>query len=110
MRYSCEFIQMWINKPLLEQEANIGSEVHRSISWRLRNNPQYSKTAFDISLELIDLTLKSNLSQLQRNEILRLKKSWSDFYLLKDSGKLTNEYWEEFFYRITYTYAIRKGK
>lgn len=109
MTYSEEFIQAWITKSLIEQLANIGSEVHRAISWRERNNPKYSKLSFDRSIELIDFTLTSKLTQLQKNEILKLKECWSGFYLSNKNDKLTKEYWEEYFYKITYEYALRKG-
>ncbi len=94
MRFPKEFIQAWYSKPLLEQLANIGSEVHRAISWRIRRNPEYSKAEFDISIELIELTLSGKLTLLQRNEILSLKKSWSGYYLSNKNDKLTNEYWQ----------------
>lgn len=47
----------WDRLSLMEQMANIGSEVERTINWRKKNNSEYSRLAFDRSLELLDLTV-----------------------------------------------------
>lgn len=46
----------WFTLTFAEQMANIGSEVHRLISWRNRDEIRFNST-FDRALELIDLTL-----------------------------------------------------
>lgn len=46
----------WFELPLVEQLANIGSEVERTISWRGRN-AKNSEKAFERGLELLDLTI-----------------------------------------------------
>ncbi|MFH0887052.1 MAG: hypothetical protein V1843_02670 [bacterium] len=47
----------WQSLSLMEQLANVGSEVERTISWRKKNNADYSRMAFDRALELLDLTI-----------------------------------------------------
>lgn len=47
----------WKKLSLIEQMANIGSEVERAISWKNKNSKEYSAMAFERALELIDLTL-----------------------------------------------------
>lgn len=37
----------WFIFSLIEQMANIGSEVIRAISWRNKKNPEYSKLAWE---------------------------------------------------------------
>jgi hypothetical protein len=49
-------VERWSQLSLCERLANVGSEVHRAISWRERN-PQLSKLAMERALELLDLTL-----------------------------------------------------
>ena len=47
----------WNKLTLLEQLANIGSEVIRAINWRKKGNKEYSILAFERALELFDLTV-----------------------------------------------------
>ena len=47
----------WYTFTLAEQMGNIGSEVHRAIMWRGRNEEKNFQNAFERALELFDLTL-----------------------------------------------------
>ena len=47
----------WQKMSLIEQMANIGSEVERAINWKNKNDKEYSRMAFERALELIDLTI-----------------------------------------------------
>ena len=51
----------WEEMSLCEQMANIGSEVSLTIKWKEKNNPEQSQKAFERALELIDITLTTNL-------------------------------------------------
>ena len=46
----------WYQFSLLEQMANIGTEVGRTINWRVKNIND-SKMALERGLELLDLTI-----------------------------------------------------
>lgn len=61
----------WYELTLAEQMANIGSEVHRAISWFRKNDKEYFERAFDRALELFDLTLADNRWKGRRKEIAR---------------------------------------
>ena len=47
----------WTAFSLMEQMANVGSEVERAISWKDKGNPDYSRQAFYRALELMELTI-----------------------------------------------------
>ncbi len=76
----------WQEKPFLEQMANIGSEVYRAINWRNKGNEEYAQLAFNRSLELFDLTKKSELTYPKYKELLRMREIWVDYF------KYDNEY------------------
>ena len=42
----------WNELSLVEQMANIGSEVERALKWREKNNPDYAAKAYERALEL----------------------------------------------------------
>lgn len=63
----------WSKMSLMEQMANIGSEVYRTSSWMAKNNAQYSQKAFERALELIDLTLSCKLRPSALREIARTR-------------------------------------
>jgi hypothetical protein len=46
----------WNQLSFVEQMANVGSEIERTISWKFRGRLDYSRRAFERALELIDLT------------------------------------------------------
>jgi hypothetical protein len=46
----------WFTLSLVEQLANVGSEVERAIVWRSRGDGERFEKAFERMLELIDLT------------------------------------------------------
>ncbi|MBI5416724.1 hypothetical protein HZA55_02065 [Candidatus Poribacteria bacterium] len=37
----------WFNLSFPDQMANIGSEINRAIIWKNKNNPEYSRQAFE---------------------------------------------------------------
>ena len=47
----------WFEFSFFKQMANVGSEVERAIKWREKNK-EYSQSAFERCLELLDLTIE----------------------------------------------------
>ena len=45
--------ERWAKMHLVEQMANIGSEISRASHWRIKNNVEYSNNAVNRALELI---------------------------------------------------------
>lgn len=50
----------WARMPLVEQLANIGSEVERALNWKAKSNPDYSLRAAERALELSDYFYGTN--------------------------------------------------
>lgn len=47
----------WFELSLVEQLANVGSDIERTIQWKKKGDFEYSKEAFLRALELLDLTI-----------------------------------------------------
>jgi len=97
----------WKEMSLMEQLANIGSEVERASKWRAKNNAEYCRQAFERSLELIDLTLENGGSFARLKEIARMREAVVDYFAGQNQFKSSDDLWRRYF--LPYTYAARKN-
>ena len=70
----------WNELSLVEQMANIGSEVERALRWRSKNNSEYCMSAFERALELLDITLDNCKKKAHLKEIARTREILVDFF------------------------------
>lgn len=70
----------WAKMSLMEQMANIGSEVGRAAAWKKKNNKEYCQKAFERALELIDLTLATTSGYQRLKEIARTREILCDYF------------------------------
>jgi len=98
----------WNKMSFLEQMANIGSEVERTILWNTKKNDDYSKKAFYRSLELFDLSLGAPLKLSKRREVARARELWVDFVMYGNSYKSTSDQWRKYFYQLLYAFKNMK--
>lgn len=85
----------WSKLDVVEQMANIGSEIHRAISWQHKNK-EYSLLANDRALELFDLT-KTAKTYPQLREICRARELWLDFFIGPNQYHQTAAQWHSYF-------------
>ena len=100
----------WNQLSFIEQMANIGSEVERSLNWQAKNNVSYRQKAFERALELIDLTLDDikNVSCASRlKELARVREAIVDFFAGTNQYGSTDALWRKYFYH--FTYAARRN-
>lgn len=97
----------WKELPLLERMANIGGEVERALSWRAKNNAEYSRKAFERALELVDLTLEYSQKRSHLKEIARLRETLVDYFYGTNECKSTEESLRKYFSH--FTYAARRN-
>lgn len=95
--FHTELQQKWHQYSLVEQMANIGAEVGRSINWRKKNNKVQSLNAFYRSLELVDFTIadKKNIDRL--SEIVRMREILVDYFVCNNDYNSTDVLWEKYF-------------
>lgn len=99
----------WFELSLVEQMANVGSEIERTISWRGRNE-RNSTTAFDRGLELLDLTLADPRHRRRLRELARLREALADYFVFENRYGSTDESWRRYFHAFTYAAALRRGR
>lgn len=95
----------WNKLSLVEQLANIGSEVERSIRWKNKNNKEYSDLAFYRALELIDFTVSDQKNINRLKEVLRMREVLVDYFMGENSYKSSDDVWQKYFY--SYNFASR---
>lgn len=92
----------WFAFSLLEQMANIGSEVFRSIQWKNKGNEEYCSMAFERALELFDLTMADPKNLHRLREIARARELFADFFYGGNKYGATAESWQKYFYAFNY--------
>lgn len=97
----------WSQLSLLEQMANIGSEVERALNWRAKNNAGYAQKAFERTLELIDLTLENTSNSAHLKEISRMREAVVDYFFGSNQFMSTEESLRKYF--LNFIYAARRN-
>lgn len=70
----------WFELSLIEQLANIGSDIERTIQWKKRGNIEYSQTAFERVLGQIYLTVEDPKNRKRLKEVLRMREMLIDYF------------------------------
>lgn len=71
----------WAEMPLMEQLANISSEVGRTFKWMTKGNTAFAESAFIRALDLIDLCIKyGRLGEPGRESLLKELCRFRDIY------------------------------
>lgn len=98
----------WQDFSLMEQLANIGSEIGRTISWRKAPTYGNPKDAFYRALELIDLTVADPKNKLRLREICRTREALIDWFTGTNDYHTTDRQWEQYFYQFTYASRLNR--
>jgi hypothetical protein len=103
----------WFELTLVEQLANIGSEVHRSIKWFKNDDMERFQIAFEKALELFDLTLSDNRWKGRRKEVARSREFFCSLFQKQSYIKhLDNdmEWLDNYFLQFGIYASLRKEK
>jgi hypothetical protein len=98
----------WRAFSLVEQLANVGSEVERALNWLDKRNPEYSQLAFLRALELLDLTIADPRHRRRLKELTRLREALLDFFMGDNTFKSTGKSWRGYFYGFAYAAALKR--
>ena len=97
VHHSTLTVDRWQQLSLCERLANVGSEVHRAINWRVRN-PKYAELAVERALELMDLTLLTVQGVGPRlRELARTREALVDYFLGDNQYGSTDALWKGYF-------------
>lgn len=87
----------WNKLSFVEQMANVGSEVERTIKWKRQNNTDYKQKAFERALELLDLTIADKKNEGRLRELLRVRETLADYFVFDNSYQSTDKFWQKYF-------------
>ena len=95
----------WRELSLVEQMANVGSEVERALKWKEKSNVDYSDKACERALELLDLTLACQKAP-HLTEIARVREALVDYFSGSNEFVSSEKSWRRYF--LEFTYAARR--
>ena len=98
----------WEKLNLIEQMANIGSEVERTLLWREKGNSQYSQKAFERTLELLDLTIADSRNKKRLRELTRLRELLVDYFFGENQFSSSDRLWRNYFFAFNYAARINR--
>jgi len=98
----------WNKLSLVEQLANIGSDVERTINWKIKGNKQYSQHAFERALELLSLTFDDPKNKNRLKELVRVYEVLVDYFAGENIYGSSDKLWKNYFF--AFNWAVRKDK
>ena len=98
----------WMRMPFFEQMANIGSEVERAMKWKNKSNKEYSRMAFERTLELLALTISDSKNLKRLRELTRLREMLIDYFEFNNEYHSTDKKWKDYFF--SFNFASRLGR
>jgi hypothetical protein len=100
----------WSSFSLIEQLANVGTDVERAIRWKKKGNMEYSEQAVDRALELMDFTITDPKNKKRLKELLPVRAMLADYFMGINEFSFTDEFWQKYFYDFGYAAAVARGK
>lgn len=94
----------WFGFSLVEQIANLGSEIERTLLWKDKN-PEYSKKAFGRALELLDLSITDIKNKPRLKEFTRLREALIDYFLGENNFSSSDALWRNYFSGFYYAFS-----
>ena len=98
----------WFDLSLIEQMANIGSEVGRTIKWKNKGSQKSSSLALDRALELSDLTIDDPKNVDSLKEITRMREVLVDYFLGDNIYGSSDDNMDKYFYAFGVAARINK--
>jgi hypothetical protein len=99
----------WFRLSLVEQLANVGSEIERAMRWRGKGNAEYGRRAFERALELLDLSIADEKNRSRLKELTRLRETLADYFWFDNRYSSSDESWRRYFHAFTYAAALGRG-
>jgi len=100
----------WQSFSLMEQLANVGSEVERALKWTEKNNSDYSRLALERALELLNLTIADPKHISRLKELTRVREALLDYFLGNNEYRSTAQSCRIYFFAFAQASALAKRK
>lgn len=108
--YHKELQKRWHDLGLIEQLANVGSEVERALKWREKSKAEYSTPAFERALELLDYTTDGMGDFHRLRELKRLREVLVDYFAGSNIYSSSARSLRNYFYYFNYAVSLSKDK
>lgn len=103
--------ERWFKFSLVQQLANVGSEIERTIYFKNKGELEHSRNAFFCAIELLDITKMDPKNRGSRlRELCRTKAALVDHSMYDNEYQTTDEIWQRYFYDFTYAAALERGR
>jgi hypothetical protein len=99
----------WNDLSLVEQMANIGSEVERTINWKFKGNNEYSQKAFERALELLSLTIDDKKNRKRLKELVRDYEVLVDYFAGENLYGSSDKLWHNYFFAFNWAARVKYG-
>lgn len=87
----------WQSFTLIEQMANVGSEVERALRWAGKGNADYSRSALERGLELLGLTIADPRHRCRLKELTRVREVLLDYFVGDNEFGSSEGNWRSYF-------------
>lgn len=88
----------WQTFSLIEQLANVGSEIERALKWRAKGKQARALSAFERGLDLLGLTISDPRHRCRLKELTRLREVLLDSFVGENDYGSTDEAWHRYFH------------
>jgi hypothetical protein len=95
---------------LVEQLANVGSEVERAMRWSSKGRPDHCIDALYRGLELLDLTIADPRHRRRLKELTRLREVLLDYFLGPNEFGSSDEAWHGYFHAFGMAAALERER
>lgn len=100
----------WQKLSFADQMANIGAEIGRAISWKIKDIKK-SEAALQRGIELLDLTIQDPKNRKGRlKELCRLKEFLGDYFIGENQYGSDDKKWNDYFYAFNFLAAVKNGR
>jgi hypothetical protein len=97
----------WLQLSLIEQLANVGTDIERAMQWKKRGEVRDNQMAFERAL---DMTIADPKNRKRLKELLRVREALIDYFLYYNEYATDDEFWQSYFYNFNYAAAVARGK
>jgi hypothetical protein len=100
----------WQTLTFIEQMANVGSEIERTVTWKNKGNNEFRGLAFKRALELLDLTINDEKNRHRLREIVRVRELLADHFYFDNSYNSTDRSWQKYFYFFNFAAQLNRDR
>lgn len=100
----------WQSFSLVEQLANVGSEVERAMKWSQKGRTDLSQNALYRGLELLDLTIGDPRYRQRLKELTRLREALLDYFVGPNEFGSSDPAWHRYFHAFGMAAALERER